>query len=347
MGQDHRVWRARRTAQAVLGALVAVALLAPSARAGSGPTLGRYASAHVNGSMGAHEYSSCTGPTTEHSGSRTYHVTICAQNDAHNLYFALKIDDPLSTGFDAPAFWFDNNDDGHLAAAGPGGVCAPPPAPVDDGFNWSFVSSGIYDDWNTCFGPNFAFTSDMTPNGTGGCTPAATSQTCEFSKPLHDGDPDDFQLHAGSRAGWCFTWQDRGNPADAIGNFAGDISVPTGCWLDSSQHRDALHGNSSRWANVAIYSQLQAILAEVRSEIARYVAVCRCPPDPTKTLTGEVHQLEHYLAGNSRSRATRATRALIASTQRYARSGALGKTFAATLVKRALHVVAALEHPSR
>ena len=343
--------------RALVGAVATIALLPGIAWAGSGVTLGRYATSTVDGRLSSGEYgSSCVGPVRQPSGSKSYRFTICEQNDGKNVYFAISINDPLSLGFDAPMLWFDNNNDGHVAAGDPNGGCPAQPAPVEDAMSWSIEQSGVYEDSYSCFtssGPNagwsLGFDAVTNIDGQGSCVPnpANTAQTCEFSKPLRSGDLDDFSLVPGDTIGWCFTYNDRSNPTNALGTAVPtDVQYPVGCWLDKTAHHDTLSGSTTRYANALIHSDLSILVKTIDVQLGRYLLTCQfCPPDPTKQLQGELRLTRSALAERHRDRAARALRSFVSSIQRLVRNGLFPAKSADVLIPRARRIIFELEHP--
>jgi hypothetical protein len=337
----------RRLAIACVAVLGAIGLLAPPAWAGSGTTLGGYGTPNIDFQVSPGEYgSSCVGPTAQTSGGRTYHFTICEENDADNIYFAIQIDHGFSPGFDVPAFWFDSPDDGKVAVDPPGG-CAAFPAPVEDGFNWDMDQGATYTDLYYCFSDSLTIGFDGLTNVHGACTPnnTNTSQSCEFSKPLSSGDPDDFNLAPGGTVGWCFTFDDRSNTANAIGNIAGDVQYPQHCWLDTTSNQGAVEGSAAKYANAKIIGALGALVAEANAKLGKYLAICKfCPPDPSKKLQGELRVVRNALTAGKRLSAVRALKSFIESTQQFVKARRFPKASGAVLVARARRLLERVQH---
>ena len=287
------------------------------------------------------------GPVAQASGARTYHLTICEENDAQNIYFAVQIDVGYAAGQNVPAFWFDSPDDGKVAAGDPAGGCAAAPAPVEDAIDWNMVSPGVYEDNYYCFSNGLAVGLDGQSDGQGGCTinAANTQQSCEFAKPLSSGDADDFSLTAGDTVGWCFTFDDQANNANAIGNFAGDIQYPAGCWLDKANKHGAVEGSAANYANAKIDGPLVALIGGLNAKLGKYLAICkRCPPDPTKFLQGELRQVRVALSAGKRSSAVRALKSFIKSAQRFSKARRFPGARAAGLVARARRLIVQVQH---
>jgi hypothetical protein len=271
----------------VLAAALSGALFCLCAgQADAGPTLARFGTATVNGTVGVGEYgTSCIGPLDRQAGDVHYQVTVCAENNQHYVFFGVHVTDMFN--FDAVSLWYDDTNNGHVAT-GSGGTCDPAPAPIEDSQSFSLVSTGVYADSYYCYSSGLAIgPGDSTSNGQGSCTPSGPSSTaedCEFSKPLDSGDPDDFTRHANDKLGWCFTYNDKGNDANPLGNVAGDLAVPQHCWRDKQMGVDALHGISSRYGTLIVRG-VSAKLVPKAKKLSSLLATCQtCPPGPQSDL---------------------------------------------------------------
>ena len=315
--------RSRACALAV-GSLL---MLAPPAFAHSGDVLKGYGTATVDVKLSPGEYgNSCIGPIKRTAGGKTYTFSVCEVNDATNTYWGISIDDAFN--YDAPALWFDNGHDGKIAPGVGANQCASFPEPVEDATSFSLVSTGVYADSYYCKADNiqFGFSDSSQTDGKGGCAPvgaALDTEFCEFSKPLNSGDPDDFALKPGQTVGWCFTYDDKANPADPLG-IGGELQYPPRCWLDKNTTKDLLDGGAAKLGDVVVDSGLNALVQAVRDKLAKVLLECRfCPPDPTRTLDGEVRQTITRLNGQDGRGAIASLRAFERSVKAFIRSGKL------------------------
>lgn len=336
--------RIRPPVSFLLGLAVS-ALVASPAAAHSGDHLGHYGTAQLgDGKVSGAEYgSSCIGPKTQTSGAVTYHFSICETNDTQNDYWGIKIDDPF--GFDAPAIWFDNNHDGKVAPGAGADQCAPYPQPVEDFIGASLFQPGVFTDSYYCKpAGSFLFGFDDTgqDNGSGGCSPngANTKQVCELSHPLNSGDADDYSVKPLDTLGWCFTYDDKANNANAIGSF-GDIQYPAGCYLDKTNHKDALNGNATHYGDIQKRPVTDALAQAVKDKLQQYLATCRfCPPDPTRDLLGEVRVAIGQLNAQHAGRAVTALQTAVSHAKRFVASGQLSAGRGHQVINRARALIA-------
>jgi hypothetical protein len=346
IGPSRRSW----PAGSFLLAFAVAALVASPAAAHSGDHLGHYGTAKLgDGKVSAAEYGgSCIGPKTQTSGTVTYHFTICETNDTKNDYWGIKIDDPFA--FDAPVIWFDNNHDGKVAAGVGADQCALYPQPVEDFIGWSLFQTGVFVDSYYCKPAGnflFAFGDTGQENGAGSCTPDAanTKQVCELSHPLNSGDSDDYGVNPLDTLGWCFTYDDKANNANAVGSFAGDVQYPAGCFLDKSNHKDALNGNAAHYGDVQKRPVTDAIVQALKDRLQQYLATCQfCPPDPTRDLLGEVRVAINQLNAQHRGRAVTALQTVVSHTQRFVGSRQLPAAGGRQITNRARALIARIRN---
>jgi hypothetical protein len=302
-------------------------MLAPASWAHSGDVLQGYGTANLDAKLSPNEYgSSCVGPIKRTVGGTAYKFTICEINDTTNQYWGISINDKFN--YDAVALWFDNGHDGAIAPGVGANQCAPFPNPVEDAMSFSLIGAGLFTDSYYCKADNIqiGFTDSGQGDGKGGCAPVGASlndEFCEFSKPLNSGDPDDFALTAGKKLGWCFTYDDKANPADPLG-IGGELQYPPRCWLDKNNHKGLLDGSAAKFGDVVTDSGLNALVQAVKQKLAQVLTDCGfCPPDPTRTLDGEVRQTISQLSKQNARGAIASLLAFERSVKGFMKSGKL------------------------
>lgn len=175
------------------------------------PVLFGSGTATVDGAMGRGEWAMahCL-PINVNVPEGTTPGTVCAMNDALNLYLLVRFARPRGDPVNVASFEFDNDSSGDISAGDDVLLMNPGAATM------------FFDDVRTACGAALCGPADTdvggTRDGSGAFGNDGTFTTYEFSHPLNSGDARDFSLAAGDSIGFWF--EVRFAPASSTTQFA-------------------------------------------------------------------------------------------------------------------------------